>query len=621
MKQFSRSLAASSPFKFGRHYKLFSLSVLASVVGLILQLAGYHTAAHWVLAVVSLIVALPLLHSMYQDLQHGSYGIDLLAMTAIVSSVLLKQYWTAIVIVLMLTGGEALEDYAEHRSKRELDALLARAPQLAHVVRGRKVVDVAANAVRVGDRILIKPGEVAPVDAEIIEGTASFDESSLTGESLPESKDVGDQVLSGSVNLDGAVTARALHSAADSQYQQIVKLVQNASNSQAPFVRLADRYSIPFTIIAFGIAGTVWFISGDAIRFLQVIVVATPCPLLLAAPIAIISGMSRASKQGIIVRTGSALERLAKVRTIAFDKTGTLTSGKLKVAETLTYHGYSAAEVLGLAAALETSSTHVLAYAINEAALSAHLRLPKARHVTESAGMGMSANLGGKQILVGRKSLLDAHNVLLPPKFKAGTIKQTATYVAIDGQLAGIITFTDEIRPETQATLERLRSLGVTEFEMITGDNKVIAAAVASELGITQVTSEAMPADKLRAVEAIRLRPVAFVGDGVNDAPVLTASDVGIALGARGSTAASESADLVIMVDDIGHVASAIAIAKRTFMIARQSILVGIGLSVILMAIFATGKFAPIYGAAVQELVDIVVIFNALRAHTAGRRG
>ncbi|HEX8182733.1 MAG TPA: heavy metal translocating P-type ATPase [Candidatus Saccharimonadales bacterium] len=613
-----KRLSGFSVLGFARKYKLFSLTLLVAIISLVLRSLDQQTAANWLLAATALIVALPLVRDMYQDIRHGTYGIDLLAITAIVSAVILKEYWTAIVIVLMLTGGGALEDYAENRSRRELDALLNRAPQKAHIVRGRKVVDIAASAVRTGDTILIKPGEVVPVDAEIIDGTASFDESSLTGESLPESKTVGDDILSGSINLDGAIRARAVHIAADSQYQQIVKLVTSAANSQAPFVRLADRYSIPFTIIAFAIAGGVWIASGDPVRFLQVIVVATPCPLLLAAPIAIISGMSRASKQGIIVRTGSALERLAKVQTVAFDKTGTLTTGKPVIADIMTFGNYDQSTVLSMAAALESSSGHVLAHAINEAALERAVKVPKARNINEFAGKGMAAMVAGKQILVGRKSLLDEQNIPMPPKFRAASIKQTATYVAIGGELAGAITFVDEIRPEAEATLARLQKLGVKQFEMVTGDNKAVAAAVASQLGITQVTSEALPADKLLAVEAMRYRPVAFVGDGVNDAPVLTASDVGIALGARGSTAASESADMIIMVDDISRVATGVAIANRTFKIARQSILVGIGLSVMLMIIFATGKFPPIYGAAIQELVDIVVIFNALRAHTGG---
>jgi heavy metal translocating P-type ATPase len=603
---------------FGR-YKLFSLALLASLVALGFQIAGNSTVTNWILAGAALILAVPLLKGMWEDFQAGAYGIDILALTAIVTAVLLKEYWAAMVIVLMLTGGESLEDYAEHRSRTELDALLQRAPQLAHVVRGKKVVDVAAGSVNVGDRIIIKPGETVPVDAQVVEGSSSFDESSITGESVPVTKDAGALLLSGSINNEGAVTAKTVQTAANSQYQQIIKLVRAAASSQAPFVRLADRYSIPFTIFAFALAGTVWAISGDPKRFLEVIVVATPCPLILAAPIAIISGMSRSTKQGIIVRTGSALERLAQVRTIAFDKTGTLTQGKPVLQEVITYGKYTKKEILGFAAALEASSTHVLAAAINEAALQQNVKIPKVRHVSESSGQGMAAAIGGKRILIGRLTHLQKHDIEMPRKFKAADLKQTATHVAIDGILAGTLSFTDNIRPESLATLNRLKRLGIRKFMMVTGDNKNTAQSVARTLGITDVTSEALPAAKLHAIEAVKDRPVAFVGDGVNDAPVLTAADVGIALGARGSTAASESADVIIMVDDIGKVATALEISRRTFRIAKQSIFVGIGLSVLLMAVFATGRFEPIHGAAIQELVDIIVIFNALRAHTSGR--
>lgn len=592
---------------------------MAAGVAFALEILGYRTASIWTLSVAAAAIALPLIRDMWEDIQHGSYGIDILAITAIVSSLLLKQYWTAIVIVLMLTGGKALEDYAEHRARSELDALLARAPQMAHVIRGRKVIDIPVAEVNVGDRVVIKSGEVVPVDATIIEGSANFDESSITGESLPEAKTTGDQILSGSVNLDGAITAGAAHTAADSQYQQIIKLVRNAGNSRAPFVRLADRYSIPFTIVSFAIAGTVWAISGDPMRFLEVIVVATPCPLILAAPIAFISGMSRASLQGIIVRTGSALEKLAKVKTIAFDKTGTLTMGRPKVDDVKVYSGYTKAQVLGFASALEASSTHVLAAAINEAALSSKVGGLQAKSVTETSGHGLSAIVKGHKVLVGRLSMLEDNNISFPKSYIPNKIKQTATFVAVNGELAGVITFVDEVRPESAGTLKRLKKLGINNFLMVTGDNATVAKMVARKLGITDITAEALPAGKLHAIEAVSARPVAFVGDGVNDAPVLTASDIGVALGARGSTAASESADVVIMVDDIGHVARSVEIAKRTFSIAKQSIFVGIGLSVGLMLIFATGRFEPIQGALIQELVDVVVIFNALRAHTAGK--
>lgn len=597
------------------HYKQFSFAAVAAIVGGILDLTGIHTAAHWVLGVASLVAVIPLVMGMWEDFRHGAYGLDILALTAIITSVILHQYWAAIIVVLMLTGGESLEDYAEHRAKSELDALLTRAPQTAHVLKGSKTVDVEVTAVNSGDKLVVKPGEVVPVDAVILDGRASFDESSLTGESLPQAKSADDQILSGSINLDGAVTVRALHSAKDSQYQQIIKLVRAAQQSQAPFVRLADRYSVPFTVAAFAIAGAVWWISGDAIRFLEVIVVATPCPLLLAAPIAFISGMSRASKYGIIVKNGSSLERLADIQTMAFDKTGTLTVGQPTVAAVTAYSSYKQAEVLSFAASLEQSSNHILAQAITAAADSKKLKYSKAKHVSESAGHGLQAQLKGKTVLVGRLDFMQDNNVALPGEFKQAKVTQTAAYVAVDGKLAGVITFEDQLRPETKGTLQQISQLGVRRMLMLTGDHTAAAKAIAKQLGIEDVRAEALPGDKLRAIEEITDRPIGFVGDGVNDAPVLTAADVGIALGARGSTAASESADVVVLQDDLGYVARAMAVAQRTVRIAKQSILVGIGISLALMIIFATGKFTPVLGAVLQEVVDVVVIFNALRAH------
>lgn len=607
-------------FAFIRSYTLFFIALVGAGVALGLDLAGLDAYAHGLLIAIMAIQVFPMLWGMIQDIRSGTYGIDILAATAIVTAVIMHEYWAGMVIVLMLTGGEALEDYAEHRAKRELDALLTRAPAKAKVLRGRKEVEVRAQDVVVGDKVIIRPGEVVPVDGEILEGTASFDEASITGESLPQIKKVGDTIVSGSVNVDSPVTVRALHSAADSQYQQIIKLVKAAQNSQAPFVRMADRYAIPFTIVSFGIAGMAWAFSGDSLRFLQVLVVATPCPLILAAPIAIISGMSRSAKQGIIVKTGSALERLAMARTFAFDKTGTLTQGQLQVDTVTAFAPYKKTDVLARAAALEQHSNHVLAQAIVAKAQDSKVAIPKAKNIKETAGNGLQAVAGGKPVIVGRLSLLQEYEVSLPKNFDSKTIQGTAAFVAVGGQLAGVITFKDEVRPETKATLARLTTLGVRRLLMVTGDNKAAARAIAKKVGIKDFYAETLPGDKIRVVEQAADHPVAFVGDGVNDAPVLTASDVGIALGARGSTAASESADVVIMHDDLARVAESRAIAVRTFFIAKQSILIGIGLSVILMLIFATGKFKPIYGAAIQEVVDIVVIINALRAHGSWKR-
>ena len=604
-----------SIIRFFKDYRTFGIALAAALVALPLDIAGNHLFAHVLLGIASLGLCAPLVWNMWQDLRTGTYGIDILAATAIITSVIMRQYWAGIVIVLMLTGGESLEDFAEHRARGELDALLKHAPVTAHVLRGRKVVDIPASDVRIGDKIQIRLGEVVPVDARIIDGEASFDESSLTGESLPQVKTADHDILSGSVNLDGIVTARAVRPAADSQYQQIIKLVRAAQNSQAPFVRLADRYAIPFTLVSFGIAITAWAVSGHALRFLEVLVVATPCPIILAAPIAIISGMSRASRQGIIIKTGAALERLALARTFAFDKTGTLTNGVLQVDSVKAFGTFRRDEVLAHAASVEQHSNHVLALAIVAHARKLGVKFITTKNAREVAGQGLVALVRGNRVLVGRLHLLRENAVPLPPNFRAEAFSQTATFVAINDQLAGAITFKDEVRAEAKSTISRLRALGVKNFLMITGDTKTAAKAIARSLGIRNVQAEALPADKLFAIEKVTDRPVAFVGDGVNDAPVLTASDVGIALGARGSTAASESADIVIMLDDLSRVARALQIAHRTFSIARQSIVVGIALSVVLMVIFSTGKFPPLAGAIIQEGVDVVVIFNALRAH------
>ncbi|HUD05798.1 MAG TPA: heavy metal translocating P-type ATPase [Candidatus Saccharimonadales bacterium] len=603
-------------FVFFRKYPLFGVALLSLIAGLVLLFTGNSNIARLEISIVALIEVLPLLWGMFRDLQEGTYGIDILAATAIITSVIMRQYWAAIVVVIMLTGGEALEDYAENRAKTELSALLNKAPKLAHLLKNNKEIDVPASKVQAGDKLIIRPGEVVPVDAVIIDGEASFDESSLTGESIPQAKAVNDSLLSGSVDIDGAITVKALRASADSQYEQIIKLVRAANNSKTPFVRLADRYSIPFTIVAFVLAIGAWVVSHQSIRFLDVLVVATPCPLILAAPIAVISGMSRAARHGVIVKSGGSLERLAETETIAFDKTGTLTMGKPVVDSIVTYNKHTRDRVLSVAAALEKGSNHVLAQAITQMASDKHVKTSKIKNIKEYSGSGLVATSNGHPVLIGTMSLMKDHKIELPKTFSLAAIQQTASLVAIDGILAGVITFKDEIRPEAKGTLKALAEMGIKHLIMITGDNNKAAGSIAKKLGISEFEAETLPADKLRLIEKVKDRPVVFVGDGVNDAPVLTAADVGIALGARGETAASQSADMVIMLDDVSKVATALSIAKRTFSIAQQSILVGIALSIVLMIIFSTGHFRPLYGAIVQELVDVVVIFNALRAHS-----
>lgn len=605
---------------FVRDYTEFSLVLVAAIVSGITELSGQTAAAHWLLGVSAVLACVPIAKGMFGTLREGSYGLDILALTAIIVSVLLHEYWAAIVIVIMLTGGESLEDYAASRAKRELSALLERAPKTAHLLQDlhdNHPHDVAVDTIQPHNILLIKPGEVVPVDAEILDGHSSIDESSITGESLPVDHAPGQNILSGSVNLDGRLIVKALHTAGDSQYQQIVRLVKDASGSKSPFVRLADRYSVPFTAVSFVIAFAAWAVSGDVIRFLDVLVVATPCPLLLGAPIALISGMSRAAKFGIVMKNGAALERLARAKSIAFDKTGTLTIGEPKLVQIKTFGGITEDQALGLAASLEHNSAHILARVIVDAATQHKLQLTRLTAIQEITGEGMRGGWNKQELLVGKLSFLQRQNVHIPNDFESTSIVQTATYLAIDGTLEAMFLFEDVVRPESKQTLQRLHQLGLRHTMMLTGDNQQTAQKIADELGIDLVKANCLPQDKLAAIKNVDTanRPIAMVGDGVNDAPVLAVSDVGIALGARGSTAASESADVVIMLDDLTKVADCVHIAKRTIFIGKQSIFVGIGMSVILMFIFATGSFKPVVGAAVQEIVDVVVIINALRAH------
>ncbi|MCA9324104.1 cadmium-translocating P-type ATPase [Candidatus Saccharibacteria bacterium] len=607
--------------KFVSEYKQFGAALAVGLIALALDIigsknSGLRTTAHVLLITEALIMSLFLAKGMYEDIQDGSYGIDLLALTAIVTSVLLGEYWTAMITVLMLTGGEALEDYAENRAKTELTALLKKAPKTARLLRGRKTTVVPISELTIGQKIVIQPGDLVPVDCQIFEGRSSFDESSLTGESLPVDKTEGDELLSGSLNLEGVITAKVLRKAKDSQFEQILKLVKSAANSQAPFVRLADRYSIPFTFFSFALAIGVWIYTGDAIRFLEVLVVATPCPLLLGAPIGMISGMSRAAKHGIILKNGASLEKLAQAHTFAFDKTGTLTYGQPEIDQVITYGKYSRAEVLQTAVSLEQNSSHILAAAIVKKASDENIKIAKVSQQNEQPGRGIIGKMNGKEVLIGRLDYL-LENVNAPSGFTAATASSMTTYVGVDGELIGSITFKDNVRNNSKKMLDALRKTRIKHILMLTGDNESVAKNIADGLGITEYVANCLPADKVKAIKDIdkNYKPIAFVGDGVNDAPVLVAADVGIALGKRGSAAASESADVVIMLDDVYKVAEAREIAKNTFKITKQSILAGIGMSIGLMFVFATGRFKPVYGAAIQELVDVTVILSALRAH------
>lgn len=597
---------------FFKHYTLFASTIIMGIVALALMIAGFGEISRWLVTGYAVLVGIKMLFDMIEELKSGKWGVDILAVSAIAATSAVGEYWAALVIVLMLTGGEALEDFAGKRAQRELTALMDRAPKMARIKKGKKTEEVLVEKVAVGDTVLVLPGEVIPVDGELVSGEGLIDESSLTGESEPVEKAVGDEVSSGTVNGETPIEIKTLRESKDSQYAQIVELVKAASDSRAPFVRLADRYAVPFTIISFGIAGVAWWICGDAVRFAEVLVVATPCPLLLGAPIAMISGMSRAAKHGIIMKSGGVLEQLARVKSAAFDKTGTLTENKLQVDFVQATKDFSESEVLRLAASAESFSNHMTALAMVEAAEAKNIKLANVTSTEEIAGKGVKAKVDGKAVIAGRRNFLIENGIDLK---SIDNMTHTATMVAVDGSYVGAVVFADTVRSNTKMTLERLKQLGLSKLAMVTGDNSGTANKIAKISGITEVHAECLPKDKVNIVASMSPKPTMMVGDGINDAPVLAASDVGIAMGARGATAASESADVVIMLDDIGKAADAVAISKRTISIAIQSIMIGIVISVGLMLYASTGRLPAIVGAGLQEVVDVVVIINALRAH------
>lgn len=592
------------------HFKKFAMTLLIGAVALISEfMFDRPRLAFMIIAITGGTLAFLMFVEMIKTLRSGKYGVDILAITAIVATLLVNEYWASLMILIMLTGGESLEDYAQKKAGQELQSLLDNTPRTAHKLQGDQQLDVAVDTLEIGDHLVIKPGEIVPADGRVIMGESTFDEASLTGEAKPMSKKVGDELMSGSVNGDSSVKMVVEKRAEDSQYQLIIKLVEESKEKPARFVRLADRYAVPFTLIAYLIGGIAWWASGDPVRFVQVLVVASPCPLILAAPVALVAGMSRSSKSGIVVKTGTAVEKLAETKTIAFDKTGTITKGMLEVTGVAPVQGFSEAELLRVAASAEQGSAHILARSLVQA-------VPQLLPVTdlkEISGQGITATVDGRQVKVGNARFIDV------PEAKTDT---TAIYVAIDEKYAGTIYFSDTIRPEASKTIARLKAQGITDLLMVTGDGRTVAEAIAEEVGLTEVHARCLPQDKLTILTSIpkEKRPVTMVGDGVNDAPALTVADVGIAMGAHGSTAASESADVVILKDDLERVAEAVMISRETMKVAKQSVLIGIFVCVFLMLIASTGVIPALFGAMLQEVVDTVSILSALRAKKSAKQ-
>ncbi|MFD1507515.1 cadmium-translocating P-type ATPase [Georgenia yuyongxinii] len=597
-------------------YPVVIATITAGLIGGVLELGGQETAARWVISALAAVVALLQARGMVDDLRSGRYGIDLLAVTAIASTVAVGEYWATLVVCLMLSGGEALEDYAAGRARRELTGLLENAPRTAHRLGADgQLTDVPVDDVAIGDRLVVRPFEVVPVDGVLESDGASLDESSLTGESLPVDHAHGDDLLSGAINGGEAIEVCATATAADSQYQRIIALVREAQESKAPFVRLADRVAVPFTIGALALAVGAWIVSGDPARMAEVLVVATPCPLIIAAPVAFMSGMSRAARNGVIVKSSGTLEQLARVRTVAFDKTGTLTYGKPRVTAVRT-EGMAPAEMLALAAAVEQHSNHPLAAAVVDQARTGGGTVPAAEDVTEIPANGVRGTVGGHAVVVGSARFVERETGQDTSRLPAGA---TGVHVAVDGRYAGYVALADQLRAEARATMASLHRAGVRTTMMLTGDGEHVARHIGAEAGIDDVRAELLPQDKVAAVRAADPRPVMMVGDGVNDAPVLAAADVGVAMGARGASAASESADVVITIDDLSRSARAVQIGHRTMRVAWQAIGIGVAMSVGLMGVAAAGMLPAIVGAWLQEVVDLACILWALLAMRPGR--
>jgi heavy metal translocating P-type ATPase len=601
-----------------------AVAVVGLALGGVLWAAGEHDTANMAWAATTIVGILPLAYSVAIDLLHRETGVDVIALLAMAGALALGEYLAGAVIALMLSSGRSLEAFADARAHRELSSLLERAPRTVHRYAGDELESIPIGEVRPADVLLVKHGEVVPVDGFLVSENCVLDESALTGESRPVERSKGEAVRSGAVNAGASLALRATTTAEESTYAGIVRLIKEAEKQKAPFVRLADRYALVFVPVTLVIAAAAWVLTGDPVRALAVLVVATPCPLILAVPIAIVAGISRAARRGIIVKGGGALETLARGSVLLFDKTGTLTSGVPEVADVEVFARIDPEELLRLAASLDQLSPHVLGAAIVRAARQRGLPLSFPVDVREEPGSGIEGTVDGRRVSLGKASWVSGGRGL---PARARDIRRrsamegsSAVFVAIDGEVTGGLILDDPIRPDTPRVIRALRRAGIKRVVMVTGDHPDVAESVGISIGVDRILSERDPTDKVDAVKAEGDGGVTvMVGDGVNDAPALAAADVGVAMGARGATASSEAADVVLVVDRLDRLAEAIRVAKRSRGIAVQSVLIGMGLSFGGMVLGAVGLLPVVGGALFQEAIDVAVILNALRALSGGR--
>jgi heavy metal translocating P-type ATPase len=604
--------------------RLLAAGVLVAIGGGgLLHLLSQPVAGDAVWAAATAVVLVPLAWSVGRSLLHSDVGVDAIALVAMAASLALGEYLAGAVVGLMLAGGNALEDSAAGRARRELRALVSRAPNVAHRRVGEVIEEVPVDEVAIGDLVVVRRGEVIPVDGLVTSREAVLDESALTGESLPVAFRQGTPVRSGSANAGEAFELRATRPASESAYAAIVRLVREAESHKAPFVRMADRYAAFFLPVTLAVAGLAWGLSGDPVRGLAVLVVATPCPLILAAPVAILSGVSRAARAGVVVKGGAAIEQLGNAKTVVVDKTGTLTVGTPDIEQIVSFNSVDPTETLRLAASVDQLSAHALAEALVLAARRQGLALSFPAAVEEDPGQGAEGLVNGRRVAVGSEAWLMARGYAVDAAAvgrldAANGAARAKVFVGVEGHLSAAIVMADHLRPDADNLVSGLRDAGIRHVALSTGDREAVAEEIGRAVGVDRVYAEQSPQTKLNLVRSIRsdpgLRAVVMVGDGVNDAPALALADVGVAIASAGATVASETADAVVLVDRIGRVADVIQIGRRSLRIARESVLAGIGLSLVAMAFAALGFIPPIYGALLQEGIDVAVILNALRA-------
>jgi heavy metal translocating P-type ATPase len=593
---------------------LFAVACLGLALGLAAPFAGLEAWQGWIWGAAAAIVLASLLSEIVTSLLKGEVGLDLVAGLSISAALAFGETLAAGVVALMYAGGQLLEDYAANRARADMRALLARVPKTALRYDDGHLREVPIDAIVPGDRLLIRQGDIVPVDGRVATGKALLDMAALTGESVPVRSLQGQDVQSGARSLDTAFDMLAVRPAAESTYAGIVRLVQAAQAAKAPMVRLADRYAVAFLAVTVALAGGTYLWTGDHIRMLAVLVSATPCPLILAVPVAIISGMGKAARRGVLMKGGPVLETMARASVLVIDKTGTLTKGKAELAGILPAGTLAPEEMLRLAASLEQASAHVTAASIVEAARERGLRLGFPQAVRETAGEGLSGEVDGRVVVVGGHDFVSRRiGLALPrPAHEPGT---ALAALAVDGEFAGHLLLADAVRDETPKALAALRQSGIRRIVLASGDVQAVVDRVGEDLGLDVLKGDLKPEEKVSIVIEERAGGVTLmVGDGVNDAPALAAADVGISMGATGSAAATESADAVLLVDDLTRLAEGLAAARRARTIALQSVFVGLGLSFAAMVAAALGYLPVVGGALVQEVIDVAVILNALRA-------